>query len=312
MAGWLWPQRTKHRRGFQLTIASRSLRLTEVTGERATVLWRRTLSLSLNAAGGAFGFTGRLGKALRCHGWALRVAGNGSSLGLLRATTLVRLGVVNKTAGNYAVAAECYGRAVALLDGTENVPAGFWPAIAHNLAGLALAEGDFLEAEVHANRAVEARITTRAPLSMVAQERVVLGASLAAQSRDDEARVLFLDALAVLERTLGSNHYEVGVVHQHLGVLEQRRSPSAALGHYERALSIKQRTRGLRHPEVGIVHNNLGTLHREQGRDDVAASHYRIALRLLRRYGPDHPATRTCRANLERVSHDKVRGSAGA
>lgn len=270
---------------------------------------RRVLVSLVNAAGSAVATTGRLNAAVACHRWAARLAADHASLVAVQALTYNRLGVAAKTAGRYDEARDAYARAVALMDTApaSAVPIQFAAALAHNLAGLALACGDPVEAEQHAREAVAARRAAGAPAVVVAGDAVVLGETISAQRRDDEARELFVAALRTYEAVHGPRHYEVGVTLLHLGALEQRHDAQLALEHYERALAIKMHARGPRHPEVGIVHNNIGALHRAQGRNDLARSHFTIALDLLtRRYGADHPATRTCRANLERLSADPI------
>jgi tetratricopeptide (TPR) repeat protein len=273
-------------------------------GGRTPSRGRRALVSLANGVGAGFARTGRLGVAMRCHRWALRVADEDAALLIVRALTWNRLGVAEKTAGRYEEARDAYARAVALM-GTadpEIVPADFRAAVAHNQAGLALACGDAAEAERHARAAVAARTIAGDSPSVIANDQVVLGETLAVQGRDDEARELFRLALESYEGAFGADHYEVGVTLVHLGPLEQRHDPELARQCYERALAIKERTRGRHHPEVGIVHNNLGALHRQEGRDDLARKHYEIAHSLLvRTYGADHPATRTCRANLQRL-----------
>jgi tetratricopeptide (TPR) repeat protein len=263
---------------------------------------RRALAAPLNASGGAFAFSGRLGPAQRCFELALRVLGHDPSLAARRAVTLNRLGVVEKTAGRYDLAAGHYRQAVTVMESAGSQPLRFVAAMQHNLAGLLLARGEAAAAEAHARRAVDARRRAGASAADIATDEVVVAATLAAQGRSDEARIQLHAALSTLEQTLGDNHYEVGSALVVLGALEQACEPELAERHYERALAIKQRTRGMMHPEVGIVHNNLGVLHRACGRDELACDHFVAAARLLHRYGLDHPAMRTCRANIEELA----------
>jgi tetratricopeptide (TPR) repeat protein len=290
--------------GLQRTIPSRLFRPTDM-GERAASYGRRVLVFFPNAAGAALARTGCLDAAVECHRWALRFASDDRSLLVTRALTLLRLGVVAKTAGRYDEARDAYERAERLMTAVPaaSVPPEFDAAVAHNRAGLALACGDPVAGEYYARAAVRSRRAVGGADGVIANDAVILGEALAAQGDDDQARAVFESALATYETVQGPNSYEVGVTLVHLGALEARHHPDRARRHYERALAIKTRTRGPRHPEVGIVHNNLGALHRRLGSDDLARAHYAVALDLLRRrYGPAHPATVICRANLERVN----------
>jgi tetratricopeptide (TPR) repeat protein len=275
-------------------------------GGRTASLGRRALAATLNATGEALAFSGWLMRARQCLQCSVSIIGSDRSLVLFRAATLNRLGVMEKTAGQYDGADCHYREAAALMETAGPLPLHFVAAMEHNRAGLALARGDSKAAETHARRAVTARRRAGASESAIAIDQVIVSAALAGQDRIEAARTQLREALSTLECLLGPNHYEVGSCLIVLGALEQQDDPHLARQYYERALIIKKRTRGSRHPEVGIVHNNLGVLALAQGCHELAVDHFRTADRLLRRFGPDHPATRICQANIVRLRDNEA------
>jgi len=177
------------------------------------------------------------------------------------------LGIVAKELGELDLAAGWYAR-VARIQDEAGAPPADAAALQHNLAGLAYARRRFPEAEAHARRAVALR--GRAPGStdvQLAAERAVLGATLAAQDRHDEARELFAWALAACRRARPPRRYEMGVHLHHLAsIAHATASPVEAERLYRQALELKREVLGDDHPEVELVAHNLGALLRERTR----------------------------------------------
>ena len=85
-----------------------------------------------------------------------------------------------------------------------------------------------------------------------AADRVALAAILDASGRYEEAAAALGDALAVYERVLGPQHYEVaGVLLELAGVAEHA-------GEVERAEALRARARQIRRRVVGHTHRRLG------------------------------------------------------
>jgi tetratricopeptide (TPR) repeat protein len=261
--------------------------------------WRRAAIRCCAGIAGACQYAGRLGSAARVLRAALVLSGRAPSGDQLQIAVLNRLGVVLKTAGRYDDAAICYAHVQSALDELRVPCLDARAALHHNVAGLAYARGDHENAEREIRKALAIR--GRAAADHAADEGL-LGAVLVGQGRRVEARPLLNRVLAEMEQAYGRGHYEVAVVLQNLAVLDQHDDPLRAQQLYERAVTIKQRRLGRAHPEVGVLLNNLATLHHQQRRREVALDYCAAARDILRRrYGLDHPATRTCERNFRRI-----------
>ena len=85
-----------------------------------------------------------------------------------------------------------------------------------------------------------------------AADRVALAAILDASGRYEDAAAALGDALAVYERVLGPQHYEVaGVLLDLAGVAEHA-------GEIERAGALRARARQIRRRVVGHTHRRFG------------------------------------------------------
>jgi serine/threonine-protein kinase len=176
-------------------------------------------------------------------------------------------------------AAAEYGRALAIADSTA-VPAATLADVHRGLADIHHDLGQSAEAEPHARRAVELHRAVHgedAPNTAMARE--VLARVLAALGRSDEAQTEFERAIAVLERTFGSDH---GITLNALNNLAVFRRGVGDLAGAEQALrgllEPQARARGAASREVGDTYQNLGSVIAEQGRiDEAAGMHARAA-----------------------------------
>jgi len=218
-----------------------------------------------------------------------------------QARVLNGLALVYKDTANYDEAAMLYRQA---LQHTAQNDLMARATLQHNLAGLAHAQGHFVEAEQPARCAVELRTAVLGHgHPEVAADLAVLGAVLYGQERHDEAERVFNQALTALQRHYGPDHYEVAVNLGNLGALYAATGRAdQAKQSYERALDIKRRLLEPTHPEIATLLNNLAVLHKQQGRLPAARGCYAQALTIFEStLGPEHPSTRTCRDNLERL-----------
>jgi tetratricopeptide (TPR) repeat protein len=218
-----------------------------------------------------------------------------------QARVLNGLALIHKDTANYDEAAKLYRQA---LHHTAKDNLMVRATLQHNLAGLAHAQGGFLEAEQPARCAVELRTAVLGcGHPEVAADLAVLGAVLYGQERYDEAERVFNQALTAFQRHHGPDHYEVAVSLGNLGALYAATGRAdQAQQCYDRALQIKRRLLVSAHPEIATLLNNLAVLHKQQGRLPAARECYEQALTVFdSTLGPEHPSTRTCRDNLERL-----------
>jgi tetratricopeptide (TPR) repeat protein len=211
------------------------------------------------------------------------------------------LGLIHKDTANYDEAAKLYRQA---LQHTAQNDLLARATLQHNLAGLAHAQGHFVEAEQPARCAVELRTAVLGRgHPEVAADVAVLGSVLYGQERHDEAEMAFNEARTAFQWHYGPDHYEVAVNLGNLGALYAATGrPDEARQCYDRALDIKRRLLGSEHPEIATLLNNLAVLHKQQGRLPAARECYEQALPVFEAtMGPEHPSTRTCRDNLERL-----------
>jgi tetratricopeptide (TPR) repeat protein len=218
-----------------------------------------------------------------------------------QARVLNGLALIHKDTANYEEAAKLYRQA---LQHTAQNDLLARATLQHNLAGLAHAQGQFVQAEPPARCAVELRTAVHGHgHPEVAADLAVLGAVLSGQERHAEAERVFNEALTAFQRHYGPDHYEVAVNLGNLGALYAATDRAdQAQQCYQRALQIKRRLLGSTHPEIATLLNNLAVLHKRQGRLPAARECYAQALTVFEStLGPEHPSTRTCRDNLERV-----------
>jgi tetratricopeptide (TPR) repeat protein len=84
-----------------------------------------------------------------------------------------------------------------------------------------------------------------------ASDRRALAEVLAARGRTREAQETLTEVVAVLERILGPEHYEISPALDKLAELaERRRDRALAITLYERSLAIKTRVLGSHHNDV--------------------------------------------------------------
>jgi tetratricopeptide repeat protein len=94
-----------------------------------------------------------------------------------------------------------------------------------------------------------------------ASDRRALAEVLAARGRTREAQETLTEVVAVLERVLGPDHYELSLALDKLAELaERRRDRVLAVAMYERSLGIKTRVLGSDHNDVARTARALARL----------------------------------------------------
>ena len=74
----------------------------------------------------------------------------------------------------------------------------------------------------------------------------------------DKAKDYFQQALEIQEKKLGSNHVDVAVSYNNIGVVYKKKGDlDQAKDYYQRALEIKEKNLGLNHVDVAGSYNNI-------------------------------------------------------
>jgi hypothetical protein len=97
-----------------------------------------------------------------------------------------------------------------------------------------------------------------------AADRGALAAILEARGRDREAWAALTEVLAILERVLGAEHYDVAPVLDRLASIADRRGDRAGAAELlTRSLTIRRRVLGAEHAEVQRTAAALARARRE-------------------------------------------------
>ena len=190
-----------------------------------------------------------------------------------RALALNALGILYKDTGRYALAADAYAESLALITASNGAEHPNVASSLHNLAGLALAQGDPVRAAPLASRAVQLRERhVGEHHNLVGQDLAVLGVALLELNQVDEAEALFERALTIFRRRHPADQYEVAVNTSNLAACSMARGdPTTAEPLYCDALRIRSAILGPHHPEIARQLNNLATAIAEQGRPNEAS-----------------------------------------
>ncbi|MDY7229507.1 serine/threonine-protein kinase [Hyalangium rubrum] len=130
-----------------------------------------------------------------------------------------------------------------------------------------------------------------------------LGSVFQGMGRYEQAREKFEQALALLEKSLGSEHLSLAEAHNNLGnAFKFLGRDLDAKQHHERTLALREKLLGAEHPAVALSINNLGNVFIGMGQFEEAGVQYERALALLEKtLGPDHPDALILRSNLGNV-----------
>ena len=120
------------------------------------------------------------------------------------------------------------------------------------------------------------------------------------QSKFKEASALLNDALAIREKTLGSDHPAVAATLNNLAVLYGKRNKfKEAEPLCKRALEIREKCLGSSHPDVAKQLNNLALLCQNQGKYDDVEMYYKRAIEIYTKsLGIDDPNVAKTKNNL--------------
>lgn len=115
-----------------------------------------------------------------------------------------------------------------------------------------------------------------------------------------QAEPLYLNSLAIYEKTLGEEHPLVATSLNNLAELYRIQGKyTEAEPLYLRSLAIREKALGKDHPDVAISLNNLAVLYDSQGKPDKAEPLYQRSLTIWENtLGNDHPAVAQSLNNL--------------
>ena len=152
------------------------------------------------------------------------------------------------------------------------------------------------------------RSTRRDPQTAVLLS--ILGDHYRAQSRFQEAELLYWRSLAIFREKLGMRDPNVGTAEHKLGQLHYLRgSYAAAVPHYQRALSVFGRSLGAEHPSVIALILDLAGVYYMQGRLADAEGEYKRALAILNKErNADERSLELARNGLAAVFEAQGRG----
>jgi len=228
------------------------------------------------------------------------------SQSLILAGLLNDYGVVCKYTGQFVRADRMYRRSLKLaLDLAQSAERKELVAtLYHNLGGIAHARRRYAEGLRHARRgiAIRKRIRPRDAVAVTADE-AALAAILVDLGRTPEAESIYLRALHLFHRKLGSRHYEVGAVLASLGAIYSRKGNlREAERSLRRAALIIEGFLGRNHPRAASALNNLAVVCARRGKVTEAGALYRRLLRALEGQGRStYPKTAMIRANYGKL-----------
>jgi tetratricopeptide (TPR) repeat protein len=211
------------------------------------------------------------------------------------------LAVLYKHCGRFDDGLQLYGqalRSVITLHGEDCLSAS---VIYHNIGGILHSKGDFIAAEQPGRKAWEiSRRVLGEDDPRTQFDAVAYAGILDGLQRYDESEAIYRRALAIFEKTFGSEHYEVAAnLHNLAAVLCARGHLQEAEQLYRRSLAIKEKLLGSENPDVALTCNNLGSLLNSEGRYNEALPLLESVVAILqKRCVSDHPHLALARTNL--------------
>jgi tetratricopeptide (TPR) repeat protein len=214
-------------------------------------------------------------------------------------SALNRQGLRCKDLAQHDEARAYYERALVILEQSPTRREGDVATLYHNLGGIEHARRDFVAAEAFARRGLALRRVLNDDDALAA-DLVALGAILDGQQKFDEAETLYLEGLAILERSPARNRGEIAVALNNLGAQYLVRGRvTEALRLLTRALRLKLEYLDTRHPDVAVTLNNLAEARKRHGDLDRAERLCREAVEIFQTaLSAGHPTTAACRRNL--------------
>jgi CHAT domain-containing protein/Flp pilus assembly protein TadD len=193
------------------------------------------------------------------------------------AAALNNLGLLHKSAGDYAEAERLYRRASGIWRETLTGQHPRYAASLNNLATLYQEQGDYARAEPLVRKALGINRQTLGPgHAATAGNLNNLAGLCQSMARFDEAEALYREAAEIRRKTLGENHPDYAQSLNNLAALKHATGELArAAALYHEALRTAGKSLGEEHPRYAAAEGNLGAVYEAMG-------DYRQAERLLR------------------------------
>jgi tetratricopeptide (TPR) repeat protein len=130
-----------------------------------------------------------------------------------------------------------------------------------------------------------------------------------AQGRYDQAIEKLEEALRIVEKTLGREHFDYAIrLNNMANVYAGQGRYDEATEKFEEALRIVEKTLGREHPDYAVSLNNLGEIYRLQGRYDEAVRKHEDALGIREKtIGREHPGYAQSLSNLALIYNHQGR-----
>ena len=278
--------------------------------ERALALQQKHLepdhpdiAATLGAIGWIENDAGRLAESLAAHAEAVRILeARGTSSTTALAEALTGLAYVTWRKGDVVRGGDLFGRARALYDSSQKDRESPGAARTLYLQGWYFFDmGRFQDARQNLEAALQILTARLGPDHMeVGWASLYLGIVLTEIREIPAATELLSRALAIQERTLGSDH---PVLPEFLAWLSQAERFSGqrerAREHIDEALEIARRVLPADHPGLASVLYHRGAVLRNTGHPDEALGHFREALAIYEKVlGPQHPHCGWCRNGI--------------
>jgi tetratricopeptide (TPR) repeat protein len=228
------------------------------------------------------------GRPADAHALAIEALGASAGDDSRRVEALLVLGRASTALSAHDDAEEAFDEAIALAEELDGDAAATLQVLAlAGRAGLARTLGRYEEAEEQYRRALAQAGPDTLEEATVAND---LAVTLKFSGKLDEPEELYLRALAIVERELGSEHPDVAAILHNLGGLAHARGDHAgAEAPSRRSVELRRRACGDDHPEVAADLAALAPILHGLGRDDEAEALLRQAIDVFERsFGPAH------------------------
>ena len=210
----------------------------------------------------------------------------------LLAEPLLRLGTLARERGDLAAARAAAEQALALLAGAHNTESPRLADCHHELGIIKRLLGDARGARSELEQALE--LASQAGPDSELKAAILSSLALLERSlaEEDEAWVMFQEALRIMERVHSPTHPRHALILRNLASLANARGRfTEAKELYTRALASLETTLGPRHPDVAATRLGLGNALKAMGALADARTQYEAAIDIhVAALGPEAPA----------------------
>jgi tetratricopeptide (TPR) repeat protein len=200
----------------------------------------------------------------------------------------------------YSEADALYSRALSLRQSQAGESSALVADTLCALGQLHTAQGDYTKGENELRHALSIAKLTGQNKTQEAEVSTALADCLRQQGRNLDARILYQNALDLLQTTTGMSNTKVAealrnLAQNYVDTGDYVRAESLLL----KALGVDEQSYGALHPDLAVDLQTLGLVLLDQGKYDQAEQLYTRALKLTETVlGPSHPSTATSLNNL--------------